>query len=300
MILPDRKSIQIGLLLAMAVSVSAFFLYNRNRPEVGIFDEMAAFRHISALEAIGPRVPNSDAHQKARDYIAGNLTESGWVVTEQTFTYNNITGTNIIASIGKPGGILLAAHYDSRMVADKESDPAKAILPVPGANDGASGTAILLELANCIRMENNNIQLVFFDLEDQGNIPGWNWILGSRAFVDKMSVSPTKMVLLDMVGAKDARFYYEVNSNEAVSTEIWETAHQLGYGNIFIKAEKFSVLDDHIPFVERGIPAVDIIGLDDPNWHTLADTKENISTSTLKAVGNTVCHWVNNTATQVP
>ena len=289
----DRRVLLSGVLLAAIVPLSIFAFGSEKTRGLGIFNENAAFNHISALESIGPRIPNTEAHTKAREYIVKHLEEAGWDVTEQTFLFNNTIGYNIIGSNGQAGGILLAAHYDSRMFADKETDPQRALLPVPGANDGASGTSILLELTKCIHPDQKPVQLVFFDLEDQGNIDGWEWILGSRAFVDKMKIPPTVMVLLDMVGAQDARFYYEVNSDDTVRKEIWDTAHRLGYGEVFIKTEKYSVLDDHIPFLEQGIPAVDIIGLDDPNWHTLADTKANISTSTLKAVGNTICQWVN-------
>jgi Zn-dependent M28 family amino/carboxypeptidase len=163
---------------------------------------------------------------------------------------------------------------------------------VPGANDGASGVAVLLELARTLPEDISPVWLVFFDAEDNGRIEGWDWILGSRAFVEEVPVSPQAVVIVDMVGDADLNLYYELNSDETIRTEIWNTAAALGYGNIFIQTGKHSMLDDHTPFLEKGIPAVDIIDFDYPYWHTTEDTLDKVSTESLGAVGDTLWHWL--------
>jgi len=136
------------------------------------------------------------------------------------------------------------------------------------------------------------VWLVFFDAEDNGRIEGWDWILGSRAFVEEVEVSPRAMVLVDMIGDADLNIYLEKNSDEKIRAEIWLTAEELGYGDQFINEEKFSMLDDHTPFLEKGIPAVDIIDFDYPYWHTVSDTTDKVSAESLHAVGDTLWHWV--------
>ena len=119
-----------------------------------------------------------------------------------------------------------------------------------GANDGASGVAVLLELARTIPMEVDDVWLVFFDLEDNGHLPTWEWILGSRAFVDGYALNPDAVVILDMIVDADLNIYLEKNSNPELRSEIWAQAQSLGHDNYFINEEKFSILDDHTPFLE--------------------------------------------------
>ena len=188
--------------------------------------------------------------------------------------------------------IILGAHYDTRMVADNDPDMSKRSEPVAGANDGASGVAVLLELARSLPKDTVPTWLVFFDTEDNGKIEGWDWILGSRAFAEEIPVRPEAVVIVDMIGDADLNIYLEKNSDVAIRNEIWSTAEKLGYGKQFINQEKFSMLDDHTPFLEAGIPAVDIIDFDYPYWHTTQDTPDKVSAESLQAVGDTLLNWV--------
>lgn len=135
-------------------------------------------------------------------------------------------------------------------------------------------------------------RLVFFDAEDNGGIEDWQWILGSRAYVRDIQPLPVKVVILDMIGDADLQIYYERNSDPEIRAEIWGAAHDLGYEDIFIKQERHSMLDDHTPFLNVGIPAVDIIDFDYPYWHTTADTAEKVSGSSLQMVGETITAWL--------
>jgi len=184
------------------------------------------------------------------------------------------------------------AHYDSRLVADNDPDRNNHLLPVPGANDGASGVAILLELSKVIPEDSIPIGLVFFDAEDNGRIPGWDWILGSRAFVANLKYKPRAVVLVDMVGDSNLDIYMEMNSDPELNRQIWEVARALGYEKSFIPEYKHRIIDDHVPFIEAGIPAIDIIDIDYPYWHTTLDTVDKVSPESLNQVGNTLLQWI--------
>jgi glutaminyl-peptide cyclotransferase len=178
------------------------------------------------------------------------------------------------------------------MFADQDPDPSQHTNPVPGANDGASGVAVLLELARTLPEDTRPIWLVFFDAEDNGNIDGWDWILGSREFVKNNSIQPEAVIVVDMIGDADLNIYKERNSNPALTDEVWETAKGLGYENKFIPQYKHSMLDDHMPFLQAGMPAIDIIDFDYPYWHTTHDTPDKVSAESLQVVGETLQVWV--------
>jgi Zn-dependent M28 family amino/carboxypeptidase len=192
------------------------------------------------------------------------------------------------ANLGKGPIIILGAHYDTRRWADQ--DPAHPRDPVPGANDGASGVAVLLELARVINLGkvHHEIWLAFFDAEDNGDIEGWDWIVGSTYMASSLSVKPQAMILLDMIGDTDQKIYFDGNSDPALSQKVWGIAAQLGYGEHFIPQVKYTMIDDHIPFAERGIPSIDIIDFDYPYWHTVADTADKVSSDSLERVGRTL------------
>lgn len=182
------------------------------------------------------------------------------------------------------------AHYDSRLSADNDPQPLNAALPVPGANDGASGVAVLLEIARVLPA-GAPVELAFVDAEDQGRLPGWDWILGSRALAESIP-APRALILLDMIGDADLNIHPEKNSDPRLTEEIWQTAAALGYGDFFPTQSKYRVIDDHVPFLERGVPAVDLIDLDYPYWHTLADTPDKVSAHSLQVVGETLLAWL--------
>jgi Zn-dependent M28 family amino/carboxypeptidase len=135
------------------------------------------------------------------------------------------------------------------------------------------------------------IWLVFFDAEDNGRIQGWDWILGSRAFVDGLSGKPDAVVIVDMVGDMNLEIYKEKNSDQELTESIWGVAAQLGYHQ-FKPTPKYAMLDDHTPFLQAGIPAVDIIDFDYPYWHTSQDTADKVSANSLEAVGETLRTWL--------
>ncbi len=265
-------------------------------PEPLIFNGQKAYDLAKIQVDYGPRVPGSEAHENTVNLILDKLNALNWTTDIQQDQYNDYEIKNIIGkretSKDAPW-IIIAAHYDSRFVANNDPNPEFQSLPVDGANDGASGVAVLLELARVLPENlSKNIWLVFFDLEDQGKIQGLDWILGSQSFVNSLEGKPDSVVILDMIGDKDLQVYYERNSNPEIQEAIWSVAMDLGYTNNFIPEYKYSILDDHTPFINRGIPAVDIIDFDYPYWHTTQDTMENISPESLEIIGKTIYHWL--------
>jgi len=257
------------------------------------FDGQRAHANVQTQVAFGPRIPGTEGHAKVQEWMRAELESAGWQVEVQESEALGHPVQNIVAKRGAESPqIILGAHYDSRMFADKDPDPANHSLPVPGANDGASGVAVLLELARVLPEDSVPIWLVFFDAEDNGRIEGWDWILGSREFVKNNPVQPRAVVIVDMIGDADLNIYKEGHSNPLLTDEIWAVAQSLGNGDVFIPDYKYSILDDHTPFLEAGIPAVDIIDFDYPYYHTLQDTPDKVSAESLQAVGDTLQAWV--------
>lgn len=257
------------------------------------FDGSRAYQDVINQVNFGPRVPGSAAHDAEVEYITAELAKTGWQVTIQDTTYAGQRVQNITAFrtwTNQP--IILCAHYDSRLVADREKDESLRSQPVPGANDGASGVAVLLELARVLPAEETDVWLVFFDAEDQGDLPGWDWALGASAYADALTVEPQVVILLDMIGDVDLNIYREISSNDELTDEIWQTAAELGYSDHFIDADKYQMVDDHTPFLEKGIPAVDLIDFDYPSWHTSHDTADKVSAQSLEIVGNVLMAWL--------
>ncbi|MEN4013278.1 MAG: M28 family peptidase [Chloroflexota bacterium] len=258
------------------------------------FDGERAFQDIEVQMSFGPRTPGSDGHQRTIEYILSQTRAAGWDAELHQSIRLGHPIKNVIARRNNGGPqIILAAHYDTRFISDHDPDPAQRGLPVPGANDGASGVGVLLELARSLPEDLPlDLWLVFFDAEDQGNIAGWDWILGSRAFVEERMEQPEAVVVVDMIGDADLNIFYERNSDPALSQKIWQIAAQLGYQNAFIPEYKYTILDDHIPFIERGIKAIVIIDFDYPYWHTRQDTLDKVSAESLEQVGETLHHWL--------
>jgi len=258
------------------------------------FNSSRAYLDVIYQESLGPRIPGAEGHRKIIEWISAELTKNDWRVELQETSYNGKEITNIVA-IRDDGDdyILLGAHYDTRIFADRDPNPTSQNQPVPGANDGGSGVAVLLEIARVLPEDiKKPVRLVFFDAEDNGGIEDWAWIMGSRAFVENYENLPEIAVIVDMVGDAELNIYYEHNSDPYLMERIWNQAAQLGYGEYFIKEYRHSILDDHTPFVEAGVPAVDIIDLDYTYWHTIADTADKVSEDSLEAVGNTVISWL--------
>lgn len=285
------------------------------------FNADTAFAYIEKQIAFGPRVPNSKAHAQCADYLVATLQKLGATTQIQNFEAKSFDnqiwqGKNIIASTNPQASkrILLAAHWDSRRFSDKEKDSTLHNKAIDAADDGASGVAVILEILRTIQNASEKplvgVDVIFFDLEDDGTPEGRSsenegdgfWCLGSK-YWSKNKHQPNYSayfgILLDMVGAKGATFYKEPFSlefAEGVVSEVWQAAQRLGYGNYFInqraKMQSGGIMDDHF-YVNRDakIPMIDIINYDNsfaPHHHTQADNISIIDKNTLKAVGQTV------------
>lgn len=277
-----------AVLIALAIwKLSPFIPLSRPA-----FDGDRAYQDVLTQMAFGPRTPGSTAHARTVAWLESELHQTGWQVTIQDAIEMGHPLRNVIANRSSAvPQIILGAHYDSRLLADRDPGPGRNA-PVPGAEDGASGVAVLLELARSLPRDAIPVQLVFFDAEDDGGFAGWDWLLGSHAFVASLTSRPRAAVILDMVGDANLNIYMECNSSSALSQAIWAQAAALGYAKQFIPRIKYCMLDDHTPFLQAGIPAVDIIDFDYPYWHTAADTADKVSAQSLQTVGRTVLAWL--------
>jgi glutaminyl-peptide cyclotransferase len=256
------------------------------------FDGHSAYDYLLAQTDLGPRPPGSKANLATGDLILKELARRGWETETQEFIFKGTPVRNVVGRKGSGPVIIVGAHYDTRPYAD--NDPVNKNQWISGANDGASGVAVLLELARALDAEalQNEVWLAFFDAEDRGRLDDWPWCVGSRYMAENLAIKPQAMILLDMVGDADQQFYYEHNSDPELQVEIWEIAARLGYGQQFIAEYKWSMTDDHIPFVERGISAIDIIDFDYPYWHTGQDTADKVSAESLERVGRVMESWL--------
>jgi len=291
-----RKLSLIFVFLASGILILGFFNKNNNDSNFSTnkFNGERAYADIEYQLSLGPRTPGSTGHDLILDWIQVSLEEQDWFTDIQVSESMGHPIKNIIAKRGSGDlWILIGAHFDSRIRADKDKIPENRNLPVPGANDGASGVALLLELARVLPHDLPiEIWLVFFDAEDNGNIDGWDWILGSKNFVNGLEIYPDNMILVDMVGDKDLQIFMEKNSNPYLLKEIWDIAARLGYSKYFIPTYKHALLDDHIPFIQAGVPSVNIIDFDYPYWHTVDDTLDKLSSGSLQIVGSIVLTWL--------
>jgi glutaminyl-peptide cyclotransferase len=256
------------------------------------FDGRSAYDYVLAQTGLGPRPSGSKANLATGDLILKELARWGWETETQEFIFKGTPVRNVIGRKGSGPVVIVGAHYDTRPYADE--DPANKNQWISGANDGASGVAVLLELARTLDAGalQNEVWLAFFDAEDRGHLDDWPWSVGARYVAENLAVKPQAMVLLDMVGDADQQFYYEHNSDPGLQVEIWELAARLGYGEQFIAEYKWTLIDDHIPFVERGISALDIIDFDYPYWHTGQDTADKVSAESLERIGRVMETWL--------
>jgi glutaminyl-peptide cyclotransferase len=289
-----RAILPIAISFVLLGLLTVFAWLNIHSPTPSGFIGDRAYQDVITQVDFGPRIPGTSAHQVEVDWLVSQFSGLGWITEVQTINNEGIQIQNVIAKRGQGSPwIVLGAHYDSRQFADQDPNLGNRLKPVPGANDGASGVAVLIELARILPKDlSNQIWLVFFDWEDQGRINGQQWILGSRAFVDSLTQNPDAAIIIDMIGDKSLDIYFERNSDPWLSEEIWSAAKNLGYQNAFINKEKYSMLDDHTPFLEKGIKAVDIIDFDYPYWHTTGDTSDKVSAQSLEIVGNTLLNWL--------
>lgn len=291
---------------------------------VPAFNADSAYQYVKAQCDFGPRVPNTQAHRDCGEYLFQKLRQFGARMYDQhadVIAYDNtvLKARNIIASFNPDNRrrVLLCAHWDSRPYADEDTDKKTQRTPIIGANDGASGVGVLLEVARQLQQQapTIGIDIVFFDAEDYG-IPSFHtgdykadtWCLGSQYWGRVPHVSNYNArfgILLDMVGGKNATFYQERFSKRTAGKyvkKIWNAAHELGFGSFFPQQDGTEVTDDHIYVYDLlKIPCVDIINYD-PNcdtgfgdfWHTHDDNMDIIDKATLNAVGQTVLQVIYN------
>jgi Zn-dependent M28 family amino/carboxypeptidase len=269
------------------------------------FSGDSAYAFAEEQLGFGHRPTGSPQLELARQRIIQILESQGWEVVVQPFQHSAngqvYEGRNIIAKKGTGPITIIGSHYDSRLLADNDPIEDKRTEGVPGANDGASSTGALLELAGVIDDHytvTNQIWLVFFDAEDNGRIPGWDWIIGSTYMAQNLqelgfqALDVEFMLLLDMVGEADGQEFliesYSLQSAPDQVVAIWQAAGILGYADYFPPVRRGPITDDHLPFIQQGIPAVDIIDLRYPYWHTTDDTLDKISPQSLDRVGEVV------------
>ena len=259
-------------------------------PEPLVFDGAAAYAHVEAQCDFGFRPTGSEEGWATGDYIISYLEEQGWTVETEEFTYRDTPVRNIVGRVGEGPVILLGAHYDTRRSADEED----ASVPVMGANDGASGVAVLLELARSLDRDKlqNEVWLAFFDAEDNGRLDGWEWCVGSNYMATHLEITPEAVVVVDMIGDADQQLYLERNSTPELQAHLWEIGATLGYTDTYISQYRWAMYDDHVPFAQQGIPAVDIIDFDYPYWHTTQDTSDKVSAASLERVGRMLEVWL--------
>ncbi len=263
------------------------------------FDADRAYTYLREQCAFGPRVPGTRAHAACRDYLRAHLRERVGEAVLQPFALQtperSIPMWNVLAGhdARNPHQVLLCAHWDTRPTADEEDDPANRSRPIIGANDGASGVAVLLEIANALRESppTVGVRFVLFDGEDYG--PGADRMyLGAKHYAANLpEPNPEWGVLLDMVGDRDLQIWRERNSEDqasAVNDRLFDAARDAGHGDVFRDDERWTITDDHLPLLEAGVAVVDLIDFDYPHWHTLEDTPDKCSPESLGAVGETV------------
>ncbi len=324
--IPNRSGLRTGL-IASGLILSGIFIWimdgksmqpvngqttSRNGAlKPSAIDGGRAYQYLKEICAIGPRPAGSAANQRQRQMVSEHFRKNGLKVKDQPFTGVDPASreqkemVNLIGS-WKPERtrrILLSAHYDTRPFPDQESDPAKRRGRFIGANDGASGVALLMEIANHLpKMENEwGIDLVLFDGEELVYGDNGDYFLGSRHFARQYLADKKERkwnyeaaLVLDMVADKDLLITQEQYSLEyapKIVREIWDAAEKMGERR-FRKRVGPAVLDDHIPLNQAGIPTADIIDFDYPAWHTMDDLPERCSGESMAAVGRVVTAWL--------
>lgn len=287
------------------------------------FNADSAYAYVKKQIDFGPRVPGSESHAKCASWLKDKMQTYADTVIVQAFrarAYNNkvLRGKNIISvfNADKKTRIMLSAHWDSRPFADHDPDPANYKVPIDGANDGASGVGVLIELARQFSMLNPEIgvDIIFFDLEDygppedeQGHGSTDYWGLGSQFWSNnphKFNYRARYGILLDMVGVENPTFYQEGFSMMYAPSKVkkvWDMAEELGYGKYFIRERGGYITDDHY-FINKiiNIPTINIIHLNPSSangsffkhWHTVNDNLENIDKDALNMVGDVVINIV--------
>ena len=267
------------------------------------FNGTAAYNYAKAQFDFGPRVPGTPAAKQAGDWIIRQMRARADTVIVQSFTYTTADGKklplrNILARFRPelPERVLYITHWDSRPIAESAATAAEKKLPTPGANDGASGVGMFVALGDLLKKTKPNVgvDLLFTDGEDYGDFgpPQVDVLIGAKYFAThppSPGYKPLYGVLWDMIGDKDLRIPYEMISFQQapeVVSRVWQTAADLGYGDIFVQESGGEVTDDHVPLLQSGLRVIDVIDLTYPPHHTPQDTMDKISAKSLAAVGD--------------
>lgn len=298
---PGRITTAIPLLTAVILAAFA----GCGSGGVPEFDSASAFAFLEQQVDIGYRYPGSAEHKQLQKYLVDRLEESGANVSLQPFeavltTGDTLSLINIIGNFNMkaPKRIMLAAHYDTRPIADHDPDPANRDKPILGANDGASGVAVLLEIARLLG-ENEpsvGVDIVLFDGEDYGEEgSAIDFCLGSAHFARRLrGYRPAAAIVIDMIGDSDLEIMMEGYSRAASPVllgELFDIAETLGYEQ-FKRKKMGAIIDDHLPLIQAGVNAVDLIDFDYEYWHTLEDTPDKCSPESLEAVGRVLLHYI--------
>ena len=295
---------QVGLVIAAAAALVAA-CGARGKAAVREFDGARAFTYLEQQVRFGPRIPGTAAHDSAGDWILARLRERADTVIVQDIAHRTGAGQtihmrNYLARFRPAAAerILYLAHWDTRPRADQSQNLGAQRQPVPGANDGASGVAVLLGVADALRAKppTVGVDLLFVDGEDYGDFADSTAVLiGSRWFAAHQPAGypPLFAVLFDMVGDRDLHLPYEQNSQgfaPEVVDRVWQTADSIGYGGVFIRQPGPSLIDDHVALQRANIHAIDVVDFDyGPNngyWHTTDDTVDKVSAQSLQIVGD--------------
>lgn len=288
------------------MSISAGSVYCQDQYS---FSGKRAMEWIEYQCQLGPRTINSVGSIALQDSIESLCLDLDVKFTKMQFHIadpygdSNLEITNMLISLGPEGGkrLWLGAHYDSRPVCDKEVDPALAAMPLVGANDGASGVAVLLHLVELLHSADleYGIDIILFDAEDYGHAGDLSgFCLGSRYLAKSWNkfgsplagCEPVGLILLDMVGEHDLRIpmeYYSISRAPGFTRLVFQRADQLALG-AFVPVVGKAAYDDHVPFLEAGLPAVDLIDFDFPEWHTSGDVPSVCSPESLRQVGELI------------
>ena len=299
-------------LLLLATCAAAPLLGCRERDAVAAqtaFDGAAAHGYVKAQLDFGPRVPGTAGHRRTGDWIVEQMRRSADTVIEQRWTHVSAAGDtlplrNIIARFRPEAAerVLYLTHWDTRPVSESAADARRRSLPVPGANDGASGVALFVALADALKQTPPSVglDLLFVDGEDYGDFgpPLGDVLLGSTYFAEHLpspGYRPLYGVLWDMIGDRDLRIAQEGNSLSAapeVVQRVWGVADELGYSSVFVPETGEYITDDHIPLIKKGLLVIDVIDLDYPHHHTPDDTLDKVSPRSLQVVGDVALRLV--------
>jgi glutaminyl-peptide cyclotransferase len=303
----DKTWVVALTLLFLACSAAPGSAAPDGAAKVPEFDSGKAFAFLLKQCEIGPRNPGSPGHLKGRDYLVATLSQYTDSVKTQPFPLRfgqpeqTVEAYNIIARFQPENKerLLVCAHWDTRPWADEDPDPSYHKTPIIGANDGASGAAVLLEVARLLHAHKApvGVDIVLFDGEDAGTSGSmFSWAQGAQHFAKNLAPQdrPVFGVLIDMIGDADLTIYQEANSLAAarpVVERVWKIAQDLGC-EAFKPERGSSIMDDHIPLIQVGIPVIDLIDLDYPYWHTMADTPDKCSAASLDQVGRVLIQLI--------